>query len=47
MMNIRTQFENDTLTLYLEGRIDSGNAASVEQEMFAALEAFHTEAACP
>ena len=35
---MKTQFENTTLTLYLEGRIDSGNASSVEEEVLAALE---------
>ena len=27
---MRTQLENNTLTVYLEGRVDSNNAASVE-----------------
>ena len=33
-MNMRTQIENDTLTIYLEGRIDSTNAPAVEAELF-------------
>ncbi len=35
---MRTQLENNTLTLFLEGHIDSGNASLVEQEIFAAVE---------
>ena len=35
---MRTQLENNSLTLFLEGHIDSGNASLVEQEIFAAVE---------
>ena len=32
---MKTTLENNTLTLFLEGRIDSGNAAAVEEELLA------------
>ena len=35
---LRKQLEMGTLTLYLEGRIDSANAAAWEQEILAAVE---------
>ena len=34
---MNTKLENNTLTLYLEGRIDSNNAAQVEQEALSAV----------
>ena len=36
---MKTTLENNSLTLYLEGRIDSNNAPTVESEIFAAAEA--------
>ena len=36
---MRTKIENNTLTVCLEGRIDSNNAASVEAELFEAVNA--------
>ena len=35
---MRTKSEEGKLTIFLEGRIDSGNAALTESELFAALE---------
>ena len=35
---MKTKLENSFLTLYLEGRIDSGNASQLEQEVMAAVE---------
>ena len=35
---MKTQLENDTLTLYLDGRIDSNNAPAVEEEFQTAVE---------
>jgi len=34
---MKTTLENNTLTIFLEGRIDSGNVASVEAELMSAL----------
>lgn len=36
---MKTQLENNTLTLYLEGRIDTNNAAAVEKEIMDAVAA--------
>ena len=36
---MKTTLENDSLTLFLEGRIDSNNAQAVESELFAAVNA--------
>lgn len=38
MTLMRAQFDNGTLTIYLEGRIDSNNAAQTEQELMAAAD---------
>ena len=35
---MKTSIENKTLTIYLEGRIDTSNAAAVEKEMVSAVE---------
>lgn len=35
---MKTMLDNNTLTLFLEGRIDSNNAAATEAEIFAAVE---------
>ena len=35
---MKTQLQNDTLTLYLDGRIDSNNAPAVEEEFQTAVE---------
>ena len=35
---MKTSIENNTLTIYLEGRIDTSNAAAVEKEMVSAVE---------
>lgn len=35
---MKTKIENNILTIFLEGRIDSGNAPAVEKELFAALD---------
>ena len=35
---MRTQLENNTLTVYLEGRIDTGNAPQIERELLAAAD---------
>lgn len=35
---MKTKLENGTLTIHLEGRIDSGNAPEVEKNVFAAIE---------
>lgn len=35
---MKTTLENNTLTLCLEGRIDTNNAAEVEKEIFSAIE---------
>ena len=34
---MKTQLENNKLTIFLEGRIDSNNAAQTESELLAAL----------
>lgn len=36
---MRTELKNNSLTIYLEGRIDSGNAETVEKELLAAAAA--------
>ncbi|MBR1842060.1 MAG: anti-sigma factor antagonist [Oscillospiraceae bacterium] len=36
---MQTKLENETLTVYLEGRIDSQNASQIEKELLAAAEA--------
>ena len=35
---MKTNYDNNTLTLYLEGRIDSNNASAVEGEVLAAVD---------
>ena len=35
---MKTVIENETLTIFLEGRIDTNNAALTEQEIFAAID---------
>ena len=37
--NMKKLLENNMLTIYLEGRIDSSNAAAVESELFEAVNA--------
>jgi anti-anti-sigma factor len=36
---MKTTLENNTLTIYLEGRIDTNNASTVESDIFAAVHA--------
>ena len=36
---MRKVFDNNLLTIFLEGRIDSNNASEIESEMFEALKA--------
>jgi anti-anti-sigma regulatory factor len=36
---MKTTLENNTLTLFLEGRVDTNNASAVEAELFAAVNA--------
>ena len=36
---MRTTTDNNSLTVYLEGRIDTNNAAAVEKELFEAVDA--------
>lgn len=36
---MRTQMDNNKLTIYLDGRIDSNNAGQAEQEMLSAVDA--------
>ena len=36
---MKTNIENNSLTIYLEGRIDSTNAPAVETELFQAVNA--------
>lgn len=36
---MQTKPENETLTVYLEGRIDSQNASQIEKELLASPEA--------
>ena len=35
---MRISNENNTMTLFLEGRIDTNNASQTEQEIFSAIE---------
>ncbi|MBR1751183.1 MAG: hypothetical protein IJ740_09960 [Ruminococcus sp.] len=35
---MKTNISNNTLTIFLEGRIDTNNAALTEQEIFSAVE---------